>query len=52
MDSSCMPHFSYLGDKIIPSQFSLLAKNIQKAIDGDANAPRLALDPPGPSEIY
>ena len=50
MDSSRTPHFPYLGDQIIPSQFPLLAKNIQKAIDGDANAPRPSSSPrpPGP----
>ena len=38
MDSR-VPHFSYLGDEIILSQFSLLAENIQKAIQpGNANA--------------
>ena len=37
MDSR-VPHFSYLGDEIILSQFSLLAENIQKAIGGNANA--------------
>ena len=37
MDSSRTPHFSYLGDEIILSQFSLLAENIQKAIGTGAN---------------
>ena len=52
MDSSRTPHFPYLGDQIIPSQFPLLAKNIQKAINGDANAPRPSTSPrpPGPQQ--
>ena len=37
MDNSRVPHFSYLGDEIILSQFSLLAENLQKALGDNSN---------------